>query len=244
MNYTIRDLQEDFPDEEACLEWLINYRFPDGVTCRKCEKVTKHYKDTGRRSYSCGDCGTHFHPTAGTVMYASKVPLVLWFYAVHRLTTTRSGYPATQLQREIGVSYQCAWRMLHKIRQMMGESEGKLQGEVEIDETFIHGNVYKRSSAQRKYGRTGARKGQVVLGLIERGGRTRMHHVPTAGARVVLPIIENDVSFGSTIYTDGWNSYRTLHKRGYKHFVTDHSSFEWTNGKSSTESLQPHQNNR
>lgn len=239
MKYSIRDLQADFPDDDACLDWLTEYLYPDGVSCIKCERVTKHYKDSGRRSYSCGVCGNHMHPTAGTIFEKTKLPLTHWLYAIHRMTTTRSGFPATQLQRELGVTYKTAWRMLHLIRSMMAPDTEPLMGEIEIDETFIHANVYKRSSAQQRYGWTGSRMGQVVFGMVSRTtGEMRMFHVQTAGTRVLMPILEREIGSGSVIYSDGWNAYDTLPKRGYRHLKTNHSNHEWVNGDNHTQTIE------
>lgn len=171
-------------------------------------------------------------------MHKTKVPLTSWMYAIHRMTTTRTGLPAAQLQRELGVTYNTAWKMLHKIRKQMGIYDGKLSGQVEIDETFIHGNVYKRSSAQKKYGRTGARQGQIVLGAVERNGRARLFHVPTIGVRVLMPKIEANIAFGSTVYSDSYIGYKTLTKRGYIHCTTNHSKFEWSDGENSVQNIE------
>lgn len=238
MKYTISDLRQDFPDDDACLEWLVEWLYPEGITCKKCMKITNHYRDSGRRSYSCGLCGLHFHPTAGTALHKTKIPLIYWMYAMHRMTSTRTGLPATQLQRELGITYKSVWNMLHKIREQMGISEGKLEGAVEIDETFIHGNVYKRSSAHKRYGRTGARQGQVVFGMVERNGRARLYHVRSTGTRILMPKIEQNIQFGSTIYTDGYGVYKTLTRRGYNHFSTNHSNFEWADGNNNVQSVE------
>jgi transposase-like protein len=159
-------------------------------------------------------------------------------YAIQRMTSTRTGLPAAQLQRELGITYNSAWKMLHKLREYMSDNRGKLQGEVEIDETYIHGNVYKRSSAHKKYGRTGARQGQIVFGAIERNGRARLFHVKSTGARILLPKIEDNVTFGSTIYSDSYGGYRTLTKRGYIHHTTNHSKFEWAIGNNFVQSIE------
>lgn len=171
-------------------------------------------------------------------MHKTKVPLTLWMYAIHRMTSTRTGLPATQLQREIGITYSAAWRMLHKIREQMGVNTEKLNGEVEIDETFLHGNVFKRSSAQKKYGHTGARTGQVVWGAVERNGQARLFHVPTVGVRVLMPKIENNIRFGSVIYSDGYRGYNTLSRRGYKHYRTMHEKFQWTEGDNHIQNIE------
>jgi transposase-like protein len=158
-------------------------------------------------------------------------------YAMLRMTGTRTGLPAAQLQRELGITYKAAWGMLHKIREQMGEP-GELKGEVEVDETFIHGNTYKRSSAKRKYGHTGARQGQIVLGMVERDGKAKLFHVRSAGARVILPKIEENIRFGSTVYTDGYMGYRSLTRRGYTHYSTNHSAFEWADGDNHVQNVE------
>lgn len=238
MKYTVKDLRVDFPDEEACLEWLINWRYPDGVTCKVCQKVTKHYKDKGRRSYSCAECGHHIHPTAGTICYNSHIPLTDWFYAIYLMSTNKAGTPAIQIQRELGCTYKTAWRMMHQIRKMMTAPEGLFSGEVEIDESFVHANVYKRSSARRTYGPTGNRKGQVLFGIVQRGGAVKVWHVKAAGARILQPLIRQHVQNGTLIHTDGYRAYQALPKMGYEHRWTDHSKLEFYTEDSYTQNIE------
>jgi len=142
-----------------------------------------------------------------------------------------------QLQRELGVTYKCAWLILHKIRKMMA-SEETLEGEVEIDETFVHANVYKRSSAMKRYGLTGNRSGQVLVGITERGGKARIWHVPSAGARIVQPLIRKYVKPGTLIHSDGYMAYRKLPTMGYEHRWTDHSKKEFYTEYSSTQNIE------
>jgi transposase len=66
LKFTIHQFNAMFPDEEACLDFLRDSLYPDGVTCRTCQKVTKHHRLTNRRAYSCQECGTHIYPLAGT----------------------------------------------------------------------------------------------------------------------------------------------------------------------------------
>jgi hypothetical protein len=85
--YTISDFSRGFPDAAACLEWLKNHLFPNGITCKNktCSRfgqVTKHYRVLSRRSYSCAYCGHHVYPTAGTIFHKSPTPLRLWFHAI------------------------------------------------------------------------------------------------------------------------------------------------------------------
>jgi transposase len=138
--YTIRDFNRDYPDDAACLEALRQRRYPDGGTCEKCGRVTRYHRDADRQSYSCQWCGHHVHPTAGTILHKSTTPLKLWFYAVFLMAQTHCGMSAKQLERELGVTYKTAWRMLHQIRSMLYEDDGlPLSGTVEMDETYVGG---------------------------------------------------------------------------------------------------------
>jgi len=227
MKYTVKDLRADFPDEDACLAWLVEYLYPDGITCKNCQKVTKHYRVKSRKSYSCDICGHHVHPTAGTIFHKSRTPLTDWFYAIWLMSSNKAGTSAKQIERELGVTYKTAWRMMHQIRKMMATPDAELKGEVEIDETYVHANVFKRSSAIRMYGPTGARSGQIIFGAVERGGgQVFVKHVPTTGVRVLMPLIEDHIAQRSIIYSDEHGSYRTLHRRGFRHFTTNHSKHE------------------
>ena len=141
--YTVRDFLQDFPDDAACLEWLKNYRWPDGIFCEKCERVTKHHLVLSRKSYSCQECGNHVHPTANTIFHKSSTPLTSWFHVVFLMASTRCGISAKQLERELGVTYKTAWRMFKLIRERLSDDGGDpflgSNGDVEADETYVGG---------------------------------------------------------------------------------------------------------
>jgi transposase len=120
--FTKKDFDRMFPDDDDCLEWLMSYLYPSGVYCQKCERITKHHRVASRRSYSCDYCGHHVHPTAGTIYHKSPTPLLTWFYAVFKMASTHCGISAKQIQRETGVTYKTAWRMVKQIQSMLSES--------------------------------------------------------------------------------------------------------------------------
>ncbi|MEE9541698.1 MAG: IS1595 family transposase, partial [Candidatus Bipolaricaulota bacterium] len=109
--YTTRDLNTEFPTNDACLDWIKDHRWPDGIHCVKCDKVTKHHKVIGRRCYECDYCGHQVYPTANTIFHKSSTPLKIWFEAIYRMASTRCGISAKQIEREMGVTYKTAWRM-------------------------------------------------------------------------------------------------------------------------------------
>jgi transposase len=238
MKYTVRDLHTDFPDEQACLAWLVEWLYPDGITCQKCGKITKHYPMKTRKSYSCGICGKHTNPCANTIFHKSRTPLTIWFHAFYMLSTNKGGISAAQFQRETGVTNKCAHRILRKVREMMAASEEPLKGEVEVDETYIHANVFKRSSAMLKYGPTGQRMGEVIFAALERGGNVKVFHVPTSGERILTPIIRQHVKPGSLIHSDGHRAYMKLPNWGYHHRSTNHSLKEFYREDSHIQTLE------
>jgi transposase-like protein len=240
MKYTEFDLASDFPNEAACLSWLVDFLYPNGITCPKCQRITKHYPMRKRRSYSCGICGHYTQPLAGTIFYRSSTPLTVWFRAIYKITATRAGISAKQLERELGVTYKTAWRMLHQIRDIMNDDDDEpLSGKIEIDEAYIHADTRKRSSAQKRYGRNGRDgHGQILFGMVERGGAVKIRHVRSSGVRVLAPAIEHSVTKGSVVYSDDYGSYRTLKKRGYEHQTTNHSKFQFVDGDNYTQNIE------
>lgn len=218
LKYTIKDLQRDFPTDDACLDWLLQYFYPNGITCKRCNKITKHYRVKSRRSYSCDICGNHVHPTADTIFHKSPTPLTLWFYAIYLMTSTRAGISAKQLERELGVTYKCAWRMFHQIRKMMFDDPTPLKGEVEVDETYIGG---KGSNRKFQWHETNGDK-EVVFGMVERQGKAKVRHVLSSGTRSLLPQIKSNVEPNTHIYSDQWGAYKTLPKLGYPHDSVNH----------------------
>lgn len=232
--YTITQFNREFPDDDACLEFMFQARWPEGVECAKCRRVTKHYRISGRRGYSCSGCGSYVFPTAGTIFHKSETPLRLWFYAMFLMASTRCGISAKQLQREIGVTYKTAWRMFHQIRKLMADdgSDGPFSGEIEADETYMGG---KRTGQGR-----GPAGKTVAFGMVERGGRVTAQVVPNVKARTLLPIIWKRVPAhqGTPVYTDELGSYNLLAKLGYDHGRVNHSQDEYVSGKAHTNTLE------
>lgn len=236
MDLSHHNFHEYFPDDQACLDFLTAQRWPDGVCCLYCGSVAV-YSITKRNIYECKDCRKQFSAKTGTPFERSRLPLTKWFRALFMLTSDKRGVSSVQIAKAIGVTQKTAWRMMHDLRDYMGE-EFKLMGAVELDETYIHPNVYKRTSARKRYGRTGRRQGKIVFGMMERGGRVKMIHVRSAGARVLLPLIDKYIAPGSLIYSDEARVYHTLNRRGFGHLTTNHSWGEHAIGENHSQGIE------
>jgi hypothetical protein len=239
MKYTIRDLQRDFPDDDACLAWLKDYLYPEGIYCPVDNKITPHHKMKKRKSYSCELCGHHVHPTADTIFHKSSTPLTLWFYAVYLMASTRAGISAKQLERELGVTYKTAWRMFHQIRKMMTDDEDKtLRGDVEIDETYMHADPMKNKRIKPKLPGQRYYKSEVIFGMVERNGKAKVRHVKSSGVRILSPEINSSIDRNATIYSDEHRSYVNLYKAGYKHWAINHSKQQFVSSHIHTQNVE------
>ena len=224
--YTIKEFNEQFPDEDTCLEFVFQARYPDGVFCEVCQRKAKHYRRTGRKAYSCEFCGNHIFPTAGTIFHKSPTPLRSWFYAMFLMSATRCGISAKQLERELGVTYKTAWRMFKQIRSLMNEKAKPMNGHIEVDETYIGG---KHSGTPGR----GAEGKTPVVGLAHRdAGQVLTSVVKDVKARTIMPIIWNNVprSAQNTIHTDELARYNYVQKLGYSHGVVQHGKGVYVNG--------------
>lgn len=169
-----------------------------------------------QRRRQCAGCRHQVSLTAGTVLHRTKIPLRQWFWAAYLITTDKRGVSALLLQRQLGLScYETAWMMLHKLRRaMVNASREPLYGEIEVDETWIGGEQAGiRGSRQLK----GRRAALVLVAVEKRGrgsGRVRMKVIPDFKAKTIIPFLNQNVSPGSTIYTDGLKRLRVSRKLG------------------------------
>ena len=229
-NYTRKDFETTFPNDDACLDWLMNHRYPQGVECPVCQKVTKHHKLTNRPVYECDYCGHQISPLANTIFHKSSTSIKIWFQAIHLMASTRCGISAKQLQRETGVTYKTAWRMFKQIRTLLNEQCGMLTGEVEADETYIG------ASKHGKRGR-GASGKTIVAGVVERQASVSASVVPNVQSKTLLPMIIEKTSPNAIIFTDEMPSYNRLERMGFNHRVINHNARQYVNGNIHTNTI-------
>jgi transposase-like protein len=123
---TLRQTLEKFVSEEACLAHLGCIRWPDGPRCPKCTTPTdvSRFQAIGktgkvRRLYQCGVCRRQFSATAGTLFHDSHIPLTDWFLVIYLMDSSKRRISAKEVERMLGVSYETAWNMHHRVSQAM-----------------------------------------------------------------------------------------------------------------------------
>ena len=131
-------------DEDTAREAIEALMWPDGPVCAHYGCMGKIGKIEGKSArpglYYCGDCKKQFTVTVGTIFERSKVPLSKWWMAIHLMASSKKGMSAHQMHRMLGVHYQTAWFMEHRIRDAMHSGQLAPMGgdgtPVEADETF------------------------------------------------------------------------------------------------------------
>ena len=213
---TAVELRDWFPTEQACRDYLVGVRWPEGVSCPDCG--TSDVWTMAPPFYRCAHCGYDFTVTAGTLFADTHKPLRLWFEAMWYVTNQKSGASALGVQRVLGLgSYRTAWNWMHKLRRaMVRPGRDRLAGVVEVDETFIGG------PRPGKRGRGAAGKTLVLIAAQADGrkiGRIRLARIPDASAASLEPTVQQAVEPGARIMTDDWSGYSRLKALGYDHEV-------------------------
>ncbi len=215
---SLKTFLRKYDTNEACLEEIKSFIFPYGITCPKCKKVTNFYKITNRMAYSCGVCRTQVYPLKNTIFQKSTTELRTWFYIMFVMSKTRSGVSARQIQREVGVSYKCAFRLCHQIRKLMADDGDPLSGITESDETHIGG----AGKNKRFIPNFSEKPKEILMGILQRGGKIHLRHIPNTGRWTILKQVKDNIKTDATIYTDQLGAYQQLAKYGYKHSFVNH----------------------
>jgi transposase-like protein len=226
-----------FQDADKAREWLEAQRWPTGPICPHCGNshpdriVQLHGKAHRPGLYQCKECREQFTVTVGTVMERSKIPLNKWVAAMHLMGASKKGMSAHQLHRMLGITYQSAWFLAHRIREAMKEdtkSSGPLGGEgkiIEADETYYgpKDRVVKRT----KRGKPSLSQKRVVVGLVERGGKVRTFHVDRATTETVREILVRNADRRSELHTDESNLYPRVGREFASHDTVIHTGKEY-----------------
>jgi transposase-like protein len=238
---TLLDAVKFFDDYENCRNLMVNLRWPDGVVkCPTCGSDHVTYLENAR-VWKCYGKHAHvkFSLKVGTLFEDSPLPLSKWLPVVWMIANCKNGISSYEVGRALGITQKSAWFMLHRVRKAMhSESFVKLDGEVEVDETFIGGkarNMHKEKRELTITG-TGGKDKTPVLGFRQRGGEIRAGVVPNCKKRTLQGIVRENVRAGAALYSDRLASYEGLDAE-FAHQVVDHA-IEYVHGRVHTNGLE------
>lgn len=204
MKYTIKTFRKDFPNDDRCLEYIFRMRFPE---------AKGYHRESKSKQYSHQKGYKKIAPMAGTIFENSSTPLTLWFYAIYLFSVSKNGVSAKELERQLGVTYKCAWRMSSQIRKLMEQNGDPLNGIVEADETYLHGKP--------------------LLGAVSKDG-ARVRATENRKLENIVPFINRNVEKGAYLITDNAPAYVNL--QGIKHRPM--RTHKYTKGKWKTTSIE------
>jgi transposase-like protein len=229
-----------FADQDVALAFVVGLRWPEGVACPHCGGAEPSFLKT-RRIWKCKACRKQFSVKVGTIFEDSPISLSKWLPALWMLANCKNGTSSYELSRTLRVTQKTAWFMLHRIRLAMHVGGfTRMDGEVEIDETYVGGKArFMPSERKRRIirGRKGGMTGKTaVLGVLKRDKRKghstiRTEVSPTTRIRKgqARAFVAAHVEPGATVYTDQHKSYVQLREE-YDHHVVDHAR-EYAKGK-------------
>ena len=229
---------ENFPDEASCKLKFKDMRDKEGVICRKC-KSKDHYWLASVEIYQCKVCKTRTTLRSGTVMQSSNLPFRYWFMAIHLMTSTKKGFSALELQRQLRHKfYEPVWYMVQKLRKTMGLRDGKyhLNKIVELDEGFFESVDTEKSKDEKlqemtKRGR-GSQKQSPVMVMAStvydfsskkeykkptKFRYVRMIVMDNMKSETVENIVQENIDYDSVVKTDNYTSYNKIKENVWVH---------------------------
>lgn len=238
---SLAECMQQYGTEAQCEHALAASRWPTGFACPACHfRLHTTFQRAGRSHWQCQRCHHQTTITAGTIFDSTKRALTTWFLAMHLLTQAKNNVSALELRRQLGVSWHTAWRIKHKLMQVMAERESgrQLSGRVEIDDAYLGG---ERAGEPGKRGRGSPNKIAFVMAVSTTADR-KPHQVvircmPFTSA-AVRDWANASLAAETKAVSDGLAAFRALRAEveSYRAIVigsgrasAEHPAFRWVN---------------
>jgi transposase-like protein len=231
------DFDQFYGTESQCRDALFAWRWPKGFTCPVCGGC-KHSVIEPRSLYQCSSCRTQTSLTAGTIFHSTKLPLKTWFRAIYHITLSKGGISSLELSRRLGVTYNTAWQISHKLMQVMLEREAEkpLTGRIEMDDAYIGG----KRTGKRGRGAVGKVPFVAAVETTEDGGnphRMKLSVVSGFTSYAISRVAPSIFTGKCIVITDGLPCFRAIAEQGFTHKplltsgnkVIQDSTFKWVN---------------
>src|SRR5205085_6674328 len=203
--------------EEQCREQVFGWRWPSGFVCPKCGGK-QHSLVKTRALYQCASCRRQTSLIAGTIFASTKVPLCTWFRAMYHLTQSKGGISSIELGRRLGVTQTTAWKIKHKLMQVMMERDAtkRLTGRIEVDDAYLGG---ERNGGKRGRGSPGKTPIVAAVETTPEGKPSRLKLRRVKGFRraEIATLAKRNFDPASTIVSDGLRCFAGVGNAGCVH---------------------------
>ncbi len=207
----------DYGTEEQCENALFSWRWPDGFICPKCG--SGHFCKLNKKAkYQCNQCHLQTSLTSNTIFESTKLPLTCWFLGIYLITQSKTGISGLNLHRQLGISYNAAWRMKHKLMQVMMERDNSwlLTGHVQVDDAYWGG---ERHGGRR--GRGSENKAPFVAAVQTNSEAhpvyMRFNAVENFRRKTMKEWAEHALNLGTQVVSDGLSCFRGVVDAGCRH---------------------------
>jgi len=211
------DFERLYGSEEACRAALFAWRWPNGFVCPGCSG-TRHCVIEQRGLYQCNACRRQTSLTAGTIFAATKLPLTIWFRAIYHMTQTKQGISSLELGRRLGVTQTTAWKIKHKLAQVMMERDAAkpLDGRIEMDDAYLGG---ERSGGKRGRGSAGKKPFVAAVETTDDGKpvRIKLRLVKRFTRAAIKAMAAAHLKTSARVVSDGLGCFRGVTEAGCTH---------------------------
>lgn len=251
MNLTHAELRKRVgDDEEAAYALLEELRWPTGPVCPHCGHDKAYFltpkdkegrrtgpgaKRSVRRVWKCAKCRRQFSVLTGTIFHGTKVPIADWLTVMVLMSSAKNGISAREVERQLGVTPETAWFMLHRLREAMRRENvltDTMEGVIVVDETYIGGDPENRHKSARtkpaKSGR-GTDKTAVVALVEKHSGEAAARVVPNVTGETLAQVMKEERvdPRRSILWTDSLPAYERLGRKFVAHETVNHADDEY-----------------
>jgi len=215
--YSLIDFMKDYGSEGQCRKTLFQWRWPEGFHCSECG-CDKYCTLKKRPVYQCNNCHHQTSLISGTIFEATKLPLTIWFLAIHLITQAKTGISVMELHRQLGVSYNTAWSIKHKLMQVMKERDDskRLTGVIQLDDVYWGG---ERHGGKRGRGSADKTPFVAAVSINEEGHPIAMNMNVINGfrSREIVSWAKKHLSADSHVVSDGLACFNAVSEVGCQH---------------------------
>lgn len=203
--------------EEQCRAEFFKLKWPSGFRCPRCGGE-RYFELKTRKLYQCCACRHQTSLTVGTIYEQTKLPLKTWFLASYLVTQTKVGISSMNLYQKLGISYNSALILKHKLQQVMLQKEHSepLTGQILVDDAYWGGELH-----DDKRGRGSPNKTPFIVAIElsneGRPQRAKFHRLDNFSKADIVQWAKENLIPPCEVTSDGLACFNGFEEAGFNH---------------------------